>query len=371
MTKKHVLPALCLLLTLALLMLCPRLLMRGDEQVPGLTGRDRKLVRIWVLSAPGGGQAWLTEQLKQFERQYPGLSTYLRTVTPADLADPEAVWPDVLLYMPGDMDDPIRLQPLTSAMFSQGLLREELLRCGRWRGEQIGLPLCWGAWVLAIDSALEPGSAAPPAPTTLLGKPAASPDAQATAEPGYPLAAAAQADCPLQSPGGAALFTLGLLTDALPPLPADFAALSSAEVYSAFRSRRCATAMLTSGQLTAFTALTSGGSGFPFRVMAAEEVITDQVWLAGVPEGAAPEAALLLSYLTSVPAQEALARQALHTVRADLTLYAAGTAAQLERAARRSLSAVNAFVPAKSVADAAWQFLQDRCTLSEALLPLL
>lgn len=369
MTKRR-LSFLCLLMTLALVMVCPRLLQRGHVQPPGLTGMERQLIRIWLLNTPGGGQAWLTGQLKQFERQHPGVSTYLRTVTPADLADPAAVWPDVLLFMPGDLTEPGPLQPLTSGMFSQGLLREELLRCGRWQGQQYALPLCWGAWGLAIDSALEPGSTAAPVPTTLLGRPSAT-SAPASPAPGYPLDAASQAACPLQSPGGAALFTLGLLTDELPSLPERFAALSPGEVYNAFRQRQCATAMLTTGQITALNALWGAGSGFAFRVMTADEVITDQVWLAGIPEGACVAAALLLSHLTAPAAQEALRQQELHTVRADLTLYADGVAARVERAARRSLAAVNAFLPAQTVSDAAWQFLQGRRTLEEALLPLL
>ena len=167
------------------------------------------------------------------------------------------------------------------------------------------------------------------------------------------------------------MFTLGLLLEERPPLPEGFATLSAGEVYASFQQRKCATAMLTTGQATAFASLVSGGSGFPFRVMTAEEVITDQVWLAGVTAGAPTEAALLLGHLTSGEAQQALSAQGLHTVRRDVTLYAAGMSAKVEQAGGKAMTAINAFIPMEAVSNAAWQFFQGACTLSEALLPLL
>lgn len=347
--------------------------LQASRRLPSLAAKERNLLRIWVINAPGGGQAWLKSQLRLFEKQHPGVSTYLRTVSVEELTQPDAILPDIVLYMPGDVTEPSAyFLPLSGEMAARdGLLREELLRCGRWRDEQYGLPLCWGAWVLAIDSALEPGSAVTPAPTTLLGRPAATTDTSATPEPGYPLEAAMQQACALQSPGGAVLFTLGIMLEEQPPLPEGFGTLSSGEVYAAFQRRQCATAMLTTGQATAFAGLTSGGSGFPHRMMAADEVITDQVWLASVTADAPPEAALLLAWLASTDAQKSLSAQGLHTVRRDMTLYATGLSAQVEYAARHSLSAVNAYIPTEDVRNAAWQFFTDRLTLDDALLPLM
>lgn len=344
-----------------------------EARVPGLTAKDRTLLRIWVVNAPGGAQAWLKAQLRQFEKRHPGTSTWLRTVSAQELTTQDVVLPDIIFYMPGDMPSPEDVfLPLSGDMPARdGLLREELLRCGRWQNQQYGLPLCWGAWVLAIDSALEPGSAVTPAPTTLLGKPAATTDTSATPEPGYPLDAAARTACAIQSPGGAALFTLALLLAERPPLPDDFGTLVSSEVYKAFQKRQCATAMLTTGQATAFSGIVSGGSGFPFRVMASSEVITDQVWLGSITPDAPREAALLLSHLASAEAQKALSAQGLHTVRRDLTLYAAGLSAQVEQAAKAGLSAINAYIPQDKVRSAAWQFFTGRMSLDEALLPLM
>lgn len=342
--------------------------MRSPDTVPGLEEHSRTLLRIWITSAPGGAQNWLTQQLRTWEKQQPGVMTYLRTVSPEEAASPDAVMPDIILHMPGDLSDPGSL--LTPLDCPDGL-RDELLRCGRWRNQQTGLPLCWGAWVLAVDSALEPGTAVTPAPTTLLGRPAAT--HAPTSPPAYPLAAASAAACPLQSPGGAALLALQctLSRNERPPLPDNLAQLSPTAVYAAWQARSCASAMLTTGQMTAFSSLVSGGKGFPFRVIVPDEVITDQVWLAGITADAPPEAAELLAFLISPDAQQALVSQGLHTVRDDLTLYTSGFSAQVEYAAVAGLAAVNAYLLPEQVHQAAWQSLQGTLDFTEALLPLL
>lgn len=359
--------ALAVLLAAALVLLTPPLLSgRTSPRLPHAA--DRTLLRVWVTSSIGGGQAWLKEQLKLWEKRNPGVMTYLRTVSPEEIAAEGAVLPDVILYMPGDFTAPEEIfSPLSGELNAV----EELLRAGRWRNQQYGLPLCCGAWVLAIDSAIEPGSAATPAPTTLLGRPMATDPAQASEEPGYPLDAAARAEVALQAPAGCGLFSLMTLLEERPPLPENFAAMSAAEVYSGFLARKYASALLTTGQLTALTSLTASGNGFPFRVLAPEEIITDQVWFGSVVEGASDEAASLLAWLTGPDAQRALTKQGLHTVRDDLRLYAAGTEAQVEAAMARALTAINAYVPSADVQAAAWQAFTGREDLTGALMPLL
>lgn len=358
---------LALALTAALLFALPAALV-SRTRIPGLEGTDRTLLRIWITSAPGGGQAWLTGRLRTWEKQHPGVMTYLRVVDPSEALAPDAVLPDMILYMPGDFDAP---QELFAPLSGSTSVREPLMRAGRWQAAQYGMPLCWGGWVLAIDSALEPGSAITPAPTTLLGRPAAT--AVPSAIPGYPREAATQADCPLQSPGGAALLSLmcTLAAEEMPQLPGDLAQLSPAAVYAAFQARQCATAMLTTGQATALTAMVSSGSGFPFRIMTPTEIVTDQVWLASLTPGASRDAAGLLAFLTDAESQQALTSQGLHTVRDDLTLYTSDFSAEVEQAGRRALSAINAYLPLTQVQSAAWQALQGTCGFSEALLPLL
>lgn len=342
--------------------------MTRHDTVPGLEKPDRTLLRIWVTSSPGGGQAWLTAQLRKWERQNPAVMTYLRSVTPEALFEPDTVLPDIVLFMPGDFPD---RQAFLTQLSAPDSLREELLRSGRRKGDQYGLPLCWGGYVLAIDSALEPGSATTPTPATLLGKPAAT--AVPSAPPHYPLEAASAAACPIQSSGGAALFCLCSLLgpDERPRFPDNFAQLASGDVYAAFRSRTCATAVLTTGQATAFAALTSAGKGFPFRTMTPADIITDQVWLAGIMPGAPREAGELLRFLTSTSAQNDLTAQGLHTVRDDLRLYSTGFSAEIEAASHHSLQVINAFVASEAVQSAAWQAFQEEDSIAQVLFPLL
>lgn len=371
---RTVLSALALLMTAVLTLLAPGLLTRREPAALP-RAQERRVLRIWVTSSVGGGTAWLTGQLKAWEKQQPGVMTYLRSVSPEEALREDAVLPDVILYTPGDFTEPERLfLPMSGALS----VREPLLRCGRWRGEQYGLPLCWSAWTLAIDSAYEPGSAVTPAPTTLLGRPMTAATGAPSIRP-IPLAAISSAATPLQAPAGGSLFALTQLLRASerPPLPESFAQQSPAEVYSAFRSRGCASAMLTTGQVTALQALCSAGKGFPFRTIVPEEIITDQVWLGSVvrpgeaSRGQTEAAAALLAWLTAEEAQRALSQQELHTVRSDLRLYAADVPAQVEAAAARSLSAISAYAGREDVAAAAWQAFQQAGRMENALLPLL
>lgn len=326
------------------------------EHLPGADAPQRRLLRIWLASSVGGGESWLRECLKTWEKANPGTMTFLRSVTPDELTRENAVLPDILLYTPGTITTPdAHFAPLTGISGT----REELLRSGRWKGQQYGLPLCYAAYALAIDSACEPHLAATPAPTTLLGRPAATQQPLAAATPALPEGIA------LTSPRGCGLFTLRSLITTIPTLPDDFATLDSSAVYQLFRTRKANAALLTTGQITAL------GASFPFRVMTPGEIITDQVWLASLFHNADPAAAELLTWLISAPAQRMLCQQSLHTVREDLRLYAAGTEALIETAASRSLTVLNAYVPPEETEAAAWQYFHGRTGLSEALLPLL
>jgi len=341
-----------------------------DERVPGASGSERKLIRVWIASSVGGGESWLKACLKEWEKSHPAMMTYLRTVPPDELLRSDAVLPDLILYTPGDIMNPDRFfSPLKGG---EGV-REALLRSGRWQNQLYGLPLCYGAYVLAIDSAYEPHHASTPAPTTLLGKPAATALPNATDEPGYPLEAVSKADVPLIAPRGAGLFTLACLLPQgqRPPLTEGFASTEAADVYQRFQARQAASAVLTTGQLTALTGIVSAGKGFPFRAMAPSEVITDQVWMGSIATGGAEEAAELLAYLISDASQRRLSQQGLYTVLENLRLYASGTEARVEQAAGRSLTAVSAYIPAADVAQSAWQAFQGTVGWSEALMPLL
>lgn len=355
------------LLLIAALLLLP--LPKNTDVLPGTRAPQRQLIRVWTLSSIGGGQAWLKAALRTYEQQHPGVMTYLRQARAEELTAEGAVLPDLLLYMPGDLTDGSLLLPLTGQLNAD----EALLRCGRWRGDQVGLPLCWAGYALAVSATLEPGSAVTPAPTTLLGRPAATPAPNATATPGYPAEAARAASEALQCPRGAGFFTLALLLDeaSRPPLPEGFGTQDSAEVYRRYRTGLCASALLTSGQAVALDALITEGSAPATRYLVPEEVITDQVWLGSIVTGAGEGTAELLAHLASSEAQRLLSSQGLQPACRTLRLYAAGLPAAISRAADHALTALNAFVSAEDTAQAAWQVYQGTMTLSDALLPLI
>ena len=349
----------------AALLLCasPR-----GERLPGAELARGRLVRVWMVSSVGGGESWLRACLKEWEAAHPGVMTYLRAVSAEELVREDAVLPDILLYTPGDLAAPERLFTPLSGTEN---IREPLLRCGRWRGQLYGLPLCYGGYVLAIHGALEPQHAATPAPTTLLGRPAATASPDATATPGFPLAAAQKADTPLVCPRGAAGFTLACLL-----APEERPALrepapAPAEAYRCFLAQQASAAVLTTGQVTALEGVAASGKGFAYRVLTPSEVITDQVWLGSLFPGAGEDAASLLAHLIAPAAQKRLASQGLYTVREDLKLYASGVPGLMERAAARSLTAISAYVDPDEVNSAAWQVLSGREGLSAALIPLL
>ncbi|MBQ8655136.1 MAG: hypothetical protein IJ507_09380 [Clostridia bacterium] len=367
--KRPRLPVCLFALTLAVLAFCLFRPSASGYLPPALDeGNARSLLRIWSISSVGGGESWLKERLRAFEKQHPGVMTYLRSVSPEELELADAVLPDLVLYTPGTLTAP---QELFIPISGAGQLRESVLRCGRWQNQQYGLPLCWGGYVLCWDGALDPHSAATPAPTTLWGRSPEKTDDSA-GQPGFPYEAILAADTPLLTPSSAGAFSLCLMPSQTRLLSLPQELRSPAEVYSLFRSRACTCAVLTTGQMTAFSALTSSGKGFAFGMLVPEQIITDQVWLGSVIKGAEDTAApLLLSFLTSPESQLKLTEQGLHTVRESTKLYAAGWEAEVESAAGRSLCALNAYVPAADIQAAAWQVCSGQCGISEALLPLL
>lgn len=328
------------------------LMQKGETGAPsGLSGEGRTLVRVWLVDAPGGAARWLSGQVEAFEKQHSGTQVYLRQVTADELTRQEAILPDVALYMPGTLGMP---GLPWAALEGDWPLETGLLAGGQLDGVQYALPLCWGGWVLAVNSAYDETVAATPAPTTLIGHAAQRSEAPTTPPP-YPLSRVAESACPLLSPGGCALDALDDLLPELPMLTADFAQLSPQDVYRRFQAQQCASAMLTTGQVVAFSALVSGGKGFAFRVMTPATVSTDQVLLGSLNVSASAQAAELLSFLIGRSAQEALRSQGLFSVRRDLALYATGWAMEMEQAARRSLTMPNAFQPQEQAAQQAWQ----------------
>lgn len=360
---------LCLGAVLATVTLLLLRVPEAPQTLPGTREPERKLISIWTVSSIGGGQAWLQKALSVYEKRNPGTLTYLRSVRAEEWNAESTARPDLIVYMPGDFTDGEGFAPVSGQL----RVEEALLRCGRWRGEQLGVPLCWGAYVLAIGGELEPENAATPSPTTLFGRSSQTPDPVSTQAPDYPYQAASQAREPLQCARGAAMFALGLTLERarMAALPESFGTLDQTQVYARFASGACASAVLTTGQAMALDGRILAGESSACRYMVADEIVTDQVWLASLSQGADESAAELLAWLLSEDAQRLLSQQGLHPVDSGLRLYGSGVPAQVERAADHGLTAVNAYIGRGETAQAAWQFFQEASTLSEALLPIL
>ena len=338
----------------------PRLVtLRPDAALPGAKEAERTLLRIWVTGAPGGGMKWLQGRLSAFEKAHPGVSCYVRQVTPDMLTAEASPLPEVILFMPGDVTAPEELLiPLTGTLNGE----DALLRAGRWQGRQYAAPLCWSGWVLAVDSRYDDVPQSTPVPTTLLGRPASTPDALPAVTPAFP----ADKATTLLAPHGGGLFSLrGLLSSAAVAPQAE--SLTPQQVWEAFLAQKSAAALLTTGQAAAMRSLQSAGRGFPCRILTPEEIITDQVWMAGLT-GTSPMAAALISHLSGEASQRALTGQSLHGIDLSRPLYGDGVPALVESAARRSLAAVNAFLPREAVARVAWQAFRGE---EDALAPLL
>lgn len=347
--KRKVLMSVVALLLAGVVILSLMRLEGREQSVEGLEGQKRTLIRVWLMNAPGGAERWLKGQMDAFEKQHRGTQIYLRQVEADMLTQSEQPLPDMVLYTPGDITAPAESFVPIEGTWS---LREGLLTSAQQEGKQYALPLCWGAWVLA--SAYDEAIAATPAPTTLLGRSTTAPTAEAQ-EMAYPLEKVSVAQIPLLSPCGSALDALKSTLTVMPPLTQEFAQLSSAEVYSRFWARKCATAMLTTGQVVAFSSLVSSGHGFPFRIMTPNTIETEQVLFASLTAERSDAAGELLSFLLGRSAQEQLRSQGLFSVRTDLALYASGWAAQVEQAATRSLQVPDAFLSSEEARQQAWR----------------
>lgn len=312
--KKRWLILPCLLLTALALGLYP-LLSRSffDQQQappPGVHARENRLLRIWLVGDVTGADGYLRQQAAAFEKAHGDIRVYLRTALADELAAPEAVLPDGVIFGPGAIPAPESLLvPLTG----DWAISQALLRSGAWQGQQYALPLLLGGYALVTD---QPAFDAPSlmnsaTPARTQGKRRISATYSLQCAPGAPLLLAA---------------TLMPQPVAQAGLPEDFAQLSQGRVYQDFTSRRCHGAVLTLRQLRAFQALASAGKGFSFSVRAFPSGFTDLCLAGGVVSGGSRQDALaFLQYLLAPSAQQALGDYGLFSVDGSLSLYTAET----------------------------------------------
>ena len=281
MRKGLMLP--CLILTAAALGLYPLLshfyFTQQAAPPPGIHPRESRLVRIWLVGDMMGADAYLKKQAAAFEKAHQGVRLYLRTARAQELADPEAVLPDGVIFSPGIFPQP---EKLLTPLVGSWPIPDRLLMAGKWQGQQYALPL-------------------------LLG--------------GYVLAEAAEGDAPFQcAPGVPAL-----LAGAGGVASADARQSSQAQVYSDFTARRCRRALLTLKQLRAFEALCAKGKGFAYTAAPMTICCTDLCLAGAVLGDKATEALAFMQFLLAAPAQQALADYGFFPVDPTLALYDAQT----------------------------------------------
>lgn len=357
MKRRFLLPLALTAAALALTVAAFRLTPPAAERLPGAAPRQRVILRVWDMGGPTGSTAWLRSQCAAFERALPGLTVYLRSVSPAECLVPDTVLPDVVLFTGGDLTAPQTfLTPLTGAPD----LPEAYLQSGRWQGKQYALPLAAEGWVLAVDGRMLPAASATPAPTSLLGRPASTSDPVPLPPPWETLRAQ---PLPLAA-GGQGLFALCTLSGDRLPLPD--VPMTAAQAASALLRGEAASALWSTGQWAAQAERLPPGS----TAFIPPQALAPRMLYGGIPQGAQQEAAAFLAFLCSEDAQRALGRQHLFPVLPGLTLYGDAPYAQMERLLSAAPCPVNAFWPLAQTAAAAREAYLGTRPLTEALAAL-
>lgn len=358
MKRRFLLPLALTAAALALTVAALRLTPPAADSLPGTQPRQRIILRVWDVGGPTGSTAWLRSQCAAFEQALPGLTVYLRAVSPAECLVPDTVLPDVMLFTGGDLTAP---QTLLTPLSGSPDLPEAYLQSGRWQGKQYALPLAAEGWLLAVDGRMLPAAASTPAPTSLLGRPASTPQADA-APPQPPWEALRSQPFPLAA-SGQGLFALCTLSDrlTLPDAP-----MTAAQAASSLIRGDAAAALWSTGQWAAQAERLPPGS----TAFVPPQALAPRMLYGGIPQGAQQEAAAFLAFLCSEDAQRALARQHLFPVLPGLTLYGDAPYAPMERTLAAAPCPLNAFWPTAQTDAAAREAYLGTRPLNETLAAL-
>ena len=260
----------CLLLTAAALALYPILSHFYFEQQkalpPGISRRETRLLRIWLLGDLQGAEGFLKKQAAAFEKQRPDCRIYLRSAQPSELQAPQTHLPDGVVFAPGCLANP---EALLTPLAGDWPIPDRLLLCGKWQAKQYALPLLLGGYALARQTQGEGFEAAPGVPLLL-----AAPEK-------------ASSDAPTQS-----------------------------KVYENFAAGRVERAILTLRQVRSLNA-----REYPFTAQALAWGFTDLGLAGGVMGPKGLDALAFIQFLLSDESQQGLAAYGLFSVNPALTLY--------------------------------------------------
>lgn len=260
----------CLFLTLAAVAVLPILsrfyYSQQSALPPGIQPRETTLMRIWLVGDMMGADSFLKKQAAAYEKRHPARRLYLRTARPQELADPDALLPDGIIFAPGTLSQPENLlKPLTGAW----PVPDRLLMAGKWQGETYALPLLLGGYALGENPKGEGFEAAA----------------------GIPLMLASDQ-------------------------PVTETSLPQQKVYENFAAGRSRQAVLTLRQVRSLIA-----KDHAFRGTALPYGFTDLCLAGGVMGENAAGALAFFQYLLTPEAQQALREYGLFSVDASLTLY--------------------------------------------------
>lgn len=168
---------LSLLMTAALINLLPGLLGSlgggdGNRMDERLRPPRMRTLTVWLMPGAVNDRKLLNEACAAFEKEYPGVRVFLRTVTAEEWTAPDAVLPDVALLATGSLNIPEKVLLPLAGMGEAGA-------SGRSGGIDYALPLWLEANVLSLPTEwVEPAATAQPAPGSLLASP--PPEAEAS-----------------------------------------------------------------------------------------------------------------------------------------------------------------------------------------------
>jgi len=160
-----------LLLTAALFLYLPGML---KTLIPADSNRMHESLRpprmhtltVWLLPGETDDRRLIAQACSAFEKATPGVRIFLRTVSAAELASPEAVLPDVALYETGSINFPEKVfLPLAGETESSGMFASASYAAPLWLSPNVlSLPAEWFAEEIATprpDSLLAQSTAAP------------------------------------------------------------------------------------------------------------------------------------------------------------------------------------------------------------------
>lgn len=292
-----------------------------SEAQPLLPPRERNVLRVWVTETFMGSLSAISNAAKAFEQANPGVNVRIRRAQAEEYARPEAVLPDVALYMPGIFTAP---QEIFVPFAADERIRAAFAAAGRWQDELYGLPVLAGAYGLMINDAMYEGDFSPGA----LQK-AAKPAQGKTKPPVYalecPLDASLCFPAALVAQGGGLLggFPQGLRREAGEGvLSGEFLSLTRETAFTRFRKGMVAALLSTQREVRRMSALCDAGKGVEFSVLAPQEAFCDQILFCSVVRGGQEDLARQFAMqLLKEEYQYALAEFGFFTVLEGLSIY--------------------------------------------------